>query len=311
LPSQISNLPLSVTGDVISEYVEKWSDTPGPNFPNIAIGVAPELGGKTFRLAVRVQDDQLELNAVAKLIAEMTDDAPDIQYIGPATALATHQQSRQRPMEPGLSICHMLGGTGTLGCVVEDLLGGEELLLSNNHIFANENKGVSGDNIFQPGSGDGGTVIDISASLVRFEPIVFGGNNEIDAALARCNGTHCSTQPTGAGVRFSGNARAAPLSKGVPVRKVGRSTSLTNSTISAIGVRNIHVSFKSGTAIFDNQIEVQPTANGDFARDGDSGSLIIDDAGDAVALLFAVTKSKVTYGNPIATVLSKMGIRLK
>jgi len=308
LPSHLHEFQISTTGDSIGKYMSKWSEAPGDGFPNVAIGVTASEDGSAFRLAVRLQDKVLHVDSIGKLIAEMTHHEPEVRFIGAARALAASQQSQHRPLEPGLSVSHMLGSTGTIGCVVNEVATGKELLLSNNHIFANENQASRGDNIYQPGSIDGGTVLDKAAELVRFETITFGGNNEIDAALAECSGTTCHTRPTG--LQFSGQPRSTQLSRGVVVSKIGRSTGLTTSTVSAIGVKNIHVNYVTGSAIFDDQVEIQAPATGLFADNGDSGSLVVDGVGDAVALLFAVTESGTAYGNPIATVLSKLGITL-
>ena len=45
---------------------------------------------------------------------------------------------------------------------------GSVLMLSNNHVLANENKGKRGDPILQPGNIDGGADMDKVGELLRF-----------------------------------------------------------------------------------------------------------------------------------------------
>ena len=59
-------------------------------------------------------------------------------------------------------------------------------VLSNNHVYANQNNASLGDSILQPGAVDGGSEPDHTiGTLADFEPINFsGGDNHIDAAIA-------------------------------------------------------------------------------------------------------------------------------
>lgn len=58
---------------------------------------------------------------------------------------------RWRPAPGGVSIGHKDITAGTLGCVVIDDETGEKLILSNNHVLADCNRGKIGDEILQPG----------------------------------------------------------------------------------------------------------------------------------------------------------------
>ena len=75
-------------------------------------------------------------------------------------------------MKAGISIAHEDVTAGTLGwyCEKDDRL----LVLSNNHVLANENKGDKGDPILQPGPHDGGQKPeDVCGELFDFVPIRF------------------------------------------------------------------------------------------------------------------------------------------
>ncbi len=90
-----------------------------------------------------------------------------------------------RPVPIGVSTGHPNITAGTIGARVTD--GTNVYALSNNHVYADENNAIIGDNVLQPGSFDGGVDPDDAiGTLFDFEPILFdGSNNTIDAAIAR------------------------------------------------------------------------------------------------------------------------------
>ncbi len=103
----------------------------------------------------------------------------DVYEVGYLRAYDT-PRDRFRPTIPsGVSIGHYKITAGTLGTIVTDRNTGEKLLLSNNHVLANSNDAVIGDNILQPGPTDGGqNPGDRVATLHRFERIRFIGDPE-------------------------------------------------------------------------------------------------------------------------------------
>ena len=83
----------------------------------------------------------------------------------------------------GLSIGHYAITAGRLGGVVRR--GQDTLIVSNNHVLANENRGVEGDPILQPGRYDGGKGDkDVIARLDSFVKVPAEETNTVDAALA-------------------------------------------------------------------------------------------------------------------------------
>jgi hypothetical protein len=57
--------------------------------------------------------------------------------------------------------------------------------------------------------------------------------------------------------------------------------------------------------MFENQIEIENIGQKVFAQHGDSGSLVVDQEGCALGLLFAVSEySIISYANPIEFVLN-------
>ncbi|MFZ4829010.1 MAG: hypothetical protein ACOYLB_16800 [Phototrophicaceae bacterium] len=85
------------------------------------------------------------------------------------------QRGRFRPvMQPGVSIAHYMVGAGTFGAVVRDVDTNEKLILSNNHVLANNNGARIGDPILQPGSLDGGiSPSDVVAYLERYQQLAY------------------------------------------------------------------------------------------------------------------------------------------
>jgi hypothetical protein len=77
-------------------------------------------------------------------------------------------------MQPGVSIAHYMVGAGTFGAVVRDVDTNEKLILSNNHVLANNNGARIGDPILQPGSLDGGiSPSDVVAYLERYQQLAY------------------------------------------------------------------------------------------------------------------------------------------
>ena len=94
-----------------------------------------------------------------------------------------------RPCPAGVSISHYKVTAGTFGCVVRDNAG-RRLILSNNHILANDNDTLIGDPIFQPGSYDGGTEEHIIARLEKYIPLIFE-NDDIEPPPPKPPGGIC------------------------------------------------------------------------------------------------------------------------
>jgi PKD repeat protein len=201
---------------------------------------------------------------------------------------------------------------GTISCRVKDT-SGNVYALSNNHVYARQNKASLGEEVMQPGLYDAVpqcsySQADVIGNLADFEPIVFSryASNVIDAAIASTtvNDLGVST-PTGDGYGTpSSNTITAYLGQGV--QKYGRTTSLTTGTVTGVNA-TVLVSYGSGkTARFVKQIVITP---GSFSAAGDSGSLIVDMSNNPVGLLFAGSSSD-TIANPIGDVLDYFGVSI-
>ncbi len=201
---------------------------------------------------------------------------------------------------------------GTIGARVSG--DGKVYALSNNHVYALENKATLGDNIVQPGVYDTNCNQDaanIISTLADFEPIAFdGSDNTIDAAIALTDTGNLgnATPPDGYGTPSS---LTVPAELGQSVQKYGRTTGPTAGTVAVINA-TVNVGYGAGTARFVGQIVVEGNKGG-FLKGGDSGSLLVtnDEWANPVGLLFAGGRGgKIAIANPIDDVLSAFGVAI-
>lgn len=283
----------------------------------LALGVARR-GRGDYALAVRIQQRALEVGSEIERIRATARGEVDVQYVGRLVKGADlwHRQ-QNRPLRLGGSVGHFRITAGTLGAFVRARAGGGPLLLSNNHVLANENRAVAGDAILQPAISDGGrNPEDAIATLGAFVRMKRNSTNLVDAAVAALN----------EGVPFDPRALEGLgqlvglgdvlLDEGAGVAKVGRTTGTTRGRVTAFELDNVVVGYDLGDLRFDNQIEIEGAGDLPFGQRGDSGALIVTDDLRAVGLLFAVgdvggTNGKgLTYANPLRTVLDALEVDL-
>ncbi len=202
---------------------------------------------------------------------------------------------------------------GTISARVKDAHG-QVYALSNNHVFALENKASAGSLVVQPGVYDSGCKVltaNAIGTLSAYVPIHFttATTNTIDCAIALSDTARLgnSTPQNGYG-KPSSTIAAAKI--GQAVQKYGRTTSLTTGQIQAINA-TIQVSYSSGVATFVNQIAVFSVRP--FIQPGDSGSLLVTNntAANPVGLLFAGNSSGTyAFANPIGPVLSAFNVTI-
>lgn len=285
------------------------SGTDAYGFENIVgVGIAEkQTGGRyTGRPAVAVY-------VASKVPSDRVDPAAQVpKEVGgvPTDVVATGEfraqpfRGRYRPAPDGVSVGHYRITAGTFGCLVR---WGQGLhILSNNHVLANVNAGQRNDPILQPGPIDGGGRNDIIAVLRGVVPIRFGGQvNAVDCALAQTS----SQAVRGLNICLGRiSPSLAACSRGLVVRKCGRTTQHTRGIINDCNA-TVRVSYgPAGTALFSDQIliaGVAPTPT--FSQGGDSGSLIVTERGYyPVGLLFAGSPT-VTIANKIGRVLGAFG----
>lgn len=224
---------------------------------------------------------------------------------------------------------------GTLGALLQDS-GGNQYVLSNNHVFARSDQALGGETIIQPGLIDNGcTPYGVGpgttpvATLTGYPALTSPATN-VDAAIARV--TPGLVDPKGSilelGARQSdGTLAAAPpgisstggkgesAQLGMTVAKSGRTTGLTCAAISAVDV-DVTVDYFTDcaetthamTKIFTNQIAMAGTG---FSDAGDSGALVVDTANaEPVGLFFAggtdANGVEHAIANPVSDVLANL-----
>ena len=285
---------------------------------DLALGISARRKGD-YRLAVRVQRRTLQSQARVEIVQKKSKGEVDLRYIGAVTKRTTSpwHQKRNRPLLLGGSVGHHLVTAGTLGGFVRLPKNDALLILSNNHVLANENQAKAGDPILQPGSYDGGrNPRDVIAKLHAFVRIKRRGANTVDAAVAALEAgiAYDAVELTGLG-KLAGLGPDF-LDEGLAVAKIGRTTGLTRGRVTAFELDDIKVGFDAGVSRFDGQIEIEGAGDHPFSDGGDSGSLIVDDDLQAVALLFAgsdqggANDQGLTFANPLRPVLAAFGAEL-
>lgn len=235
-----------------------------------------------------------------------------------AASCTNSRKMKQRPLIGGISSAHFDVTAGTIGYFCRSVLHGDNpskvYVLSNNHILADLNQAEEGDDLYQPGTADGGTFNERVARLHRFVPLILGGiiPNRVDAAIGELlSGIQHRPEVCGIG-SITGTTRATLDMK---VTKHGRTTGLTEGMVFDISYDSlIEMDRNTGVAaLFQDQIRVQRTPPfSEFALEGDSGSLVINKSTlEAVGLLFAYSDGG-EYGvsNHIADVLTDLQVEL-
>ena len=288
--------------------------------PTLALGVSRASGKKNqFILAVRIQRRGLENSPQVELIKKQAKGEVDVQYIGIPTkrAAVPATQKKARPLKIGASIGHFKITAGTLGGFVRSRDDGSVLILSNNHVLANENKGKKGDPVLQPGAIDGGVNPDDKVGeLLRFVRFKREAANLVDCALATIDAEVKFDPRTLTGIGKLAGLGDAFLSEDDAVSKVGRTTGKTDGRVTAFELDDVVVRFDTGLLQFNNQVEIEGAGDEPFSLGGDSGSLIVAADRRAVGLLFAGgdvggTNGKgLTYANPLRAVLDALKVDL-
>jgi hypothetical protein len=273
--------------------------TTNPNVVGVGIGRKTVRGMATQDLAVKVYVKQKIHPLLVKdgqVIPDEFGGVPtDVEEAGEFSIwrpIPPIYQRKVRPAMGGLSIGHYAITAGTFACLVKDA--GETFILSNNHVLANENRGVEGDPILQPGHFDGGKPDrDVIGRLDMFVAVDPAGPNLVDSALAAPFDQRDVTPEILNIGRLRGTQEASLDEK---VMKSGRTTRLTNGTVVDASA-TLRVGYQTGSYLFTDQMIIKGE-RGAFSAGGDSGSTIASYDGHAVGLLFA--------GSPFFTIANKM-----
>jgi hypothetical protein len=289
----------------------------GETPPTIALGIVHQKK-REYALAVRIQQRALENSKPIDTIKKQAKGEVDVRYIGRLAKRAVPwYQQRNRPLRVGSSVGHFKITAGTLGCFVRDRASSSVLILSNNHVLANENRARKGDNILQPGTfDDGKDPADVVGTLLGFVKLKREGSNQVDAAVAAINDGIDFHSRELKGIGKLAGLGDEFLDYGTGVAKVGRTTGATHGRVTAFELDNLVIAYDIGNLRFDDQVEIESAAAEPFDRGGDSGSLIVDEERKGVALLFAgsdvggANGLGLTYANSLRSVLEELQVDL-
>jgi hypothetical protein len=237
-----------------------------------------------------------------------------------------HTARQMRPIALGVSggnasdIANGYCCSGTLGALVTDGL--HQFILSNTHVFAGDvalggNGRISsvGDDVDQSGLIDAGCQYianDIVADVSNWAPF---GQFNIDAAIAEVRPGQVSTNGAILEIGTPANTTVAAF-VGQAVKKSGRTTGLTRSSISSLNA-TLSVGYtdecagNNFTVPYTGQILISNKGSR-FLNSGDSGSVMVEDIGTnprAVGLLYAGSSS-IAVANPIDDVLTHFGVSM-
>jgi hypothetical protein len=313
-----------------------------PNVVGVGVGMRNRAGVATDEVCVvalvrrKMAPAALTPEAIIPMVVGGV--STDVLEVGDLRAQAA-RTDRWRPAPGGVSVGHYRITAGTLGCLVRDRATGVRLILSNNHVLANENEAVPEDPILQPGPVDGGREEnDTIGYLERFVPISYArqpatcslarlvvqvGNgaarlvgsrhrlesyqedpqavNRVDCAVAR-PAMDLDVSDEVLDIGRPAGVQAATL--GLPVRKSGRTTGLTTGMITVIEA-TVDVGYGDKTARFEGQI-----LTGGMSQPGDSGSVLFHAASPAVVGLLFAGSDQATIYNPIREVMDALAVDL-
>ena len=184
---------------------------------------------------------------------------------------------RQRPLLAGCAIGQRgPNGPGTLGCFV--MLAGEIYILSNMHVLKKQTAADTG--ILQPAHITGGTYFDDIATYYQGEPL-------LDAALGRVKAGVTCSNTTPEGTSISGSNRNLIIND--PLRKRGVATRARRGKHLGDNPTAIARGDLGAPIVMTNQILIEQAdddvSNFGFQVPGDSGSIVINAAGEVVGLL--------------------------
>ncbi|HKP04663.1 MAG TPA: hypothetical protein VJU77_15025 [Chthoniobacterales bacterium] len=270
-----------------------------------------------------VQNLPRELRGV-RVQVQLTDKFRSMVGSAASVTAVSHKAKQTPPIQLGTSggwrydLANGFCCGGTLGSLVS--IGGVQHILSNYHVFeadivpgGNGRIALTGDPIVQPG------LIDINCNAASGQDVA----TLVKRSSLPASNVDCSVGAVIPGMVRSDGAileigtisnQTVGASIGQAVKKSGRTTGLTRSSISGLNA-TISVQYENecagGTAFtktFTGQIVVRNNGSR-FLNSGDSGSLMVEDVATharAVGLLFAGSSS-TAIANPIGQVLSFLG----
>jgi hypothetical protein len=246
------------------------------------------------------------------------------EVTGKIVAMADHKVKQTAPIQLGTSggwrydLANGYCCGGTLGSLVNK--GGSQYVLSNYHVLeadivngGNSRVAKAGDPVVQPGLIDVNCTAASAQNVATLSGIKSLPGSNVDCAIAQVISGMVRTDGSILDVGTIG-ASTAGASIGQAVKKSGRTTGLTRSSVSGLNA-TVSVAYENEcaggsafTKTFTGQIVIKNRGSR-FLNSGDSGSLMVEDVTTnprAVGLLFAGSSTSA-IANPIGQVLSFLG----
>lgn len=221
---------------------------------------------------------------------------------------------RVRPAMPGCSIGHRgLEGVGTLGLLVTKRAarGSDVYLLSNSHVIALDGLADVGDDVVQPAAFDADGVSSTIANLQEWVSFDFTPRywpNLVDAAIARVVRASSNVKSRIRDINVVPRAASFRITDGMRVRKIGRTSGLTEGHVINANVklraRHMKTSSTSGLARYRRQVLCT-----EFGMGGDSGSIVLNDGNEVVGLYAGGTR-RACWFNRIEHVFDLLQIQI-
>jgi hypothetical protein len=188
-----------------------------------------------------------------------------------------------------------LGSHGTFGGLAGDLQSNLLFGVSNNHVFANSNKGKIGD-----------VLVDVNGDqfgeLHRYQPLAgIPAINDVDGAVGRIfTSTTLENQVYPSGMRSA--------ARGLRVQKLGAASGYTSGRILATQATASIPYPGLGNINFHRCLRIVGD-HGPFSVPGDSGSLVLDDRFAVVGIIFAGDEvGGFSLANPVDALASRLNI---
>lgn len=188
------------------------------------------------------------------------------------------------------------GGVGTIGGFAGDVRSDLLLAVSNNHVFADCNRGKKNDDLVDARG-------NVFGGLHRFSPLLRQPKiNDLDAAVGW---TFSDIERRGPARPISGTRKPEI---NLAVHKWGTTTGHTRGRIVGVAATAVLAYPGLGNVNFRGCLRIEGN-NGPFSLPGDSGSLVLDSSNAVVGLVFAGSSDGAyTFANPASTLTNRMSI---
>jgi hypothetical protein len=293
--------------------------TPVANQNVVGVGLGEKVvygkpaGIHAVKVFVKIKLPESEISRshlLPKTVAGLPIDVEQTGDFWRLQAAVPNPRTKIRPAQPGCSVGfqdpeNQFVMAGTFGALVKK--GSDLLILSNNHVLADEGQLAIGSPIFQPGLLDGGNAgTDQIAELTQFVPLDTNNPNQVDCAIARVLKPSLVSRDI---LQIGPPAGTATATVDMVVHKFGRTTSYRAGRITSVDT-DVSVNYETGTYTFNEQLIIVGLDGQAFSDSGDSGSLILErSSANAVGLLFAGSPTH-TIANHIGDVLQALGVTL-